>query len=426
MRLARLLDTTRRDGAGISLASLMARSVVALGVVFYSSITLAGHFFPDSRNSRLTMDWIVFMTLGSAATYLTVTRPVMKADHSRRRQLEAQQAVLVAQAEQHDFAAGLQDGFDMSETEQDAFALVARVLPQIHDGPAELLVADSSRAHLTRVASSTAGTPGCGVHTPSQCPAVRRGHVASFADSAAVSSCPRLAERGAGLSAVCVPVMILGAPMGVVHLTGPAGTLHSGQHQERISAIAVQAGLRIGALRATASTQLAASTDPLTGLLNRRSMTDRLQELSTSGRPFAIAFADLDSFKALNDTFGHATGDHALRLFSRILTTSVRPSELLCRYGGEEFVVVLPDCSADEAAPVVHRIREELRAAVARAGSDSPHFTASFGLADSSYSPDPLDVITAADRALLQAKREGKDRLIIADRPGVGVDLLID
>lgn len=426
MRLIQLLSTRRRDGSGLSFLSLMARSVTALGLVFYTSFTIATDLFPDSRHNRLILNWIVFMTIGSGATYLAVTRPVMAADRVRSSQLEAQQAVLIAQADQHDFAVGLQDGFDMSENEQDAFALVARVLPQVHDGPAELLVADSSRAHLTRVATSTGGTPGCGVRTPSQCPAVRRGHLASFADSAAVSSCPRLAERGPGLSAVCVPVLILGTPMGVVHLTAPVGTLAPGQHHEQITSLAVQAGQRIGALRATASTQLAASTDPLTGLLNRRSMTDRLQEIASAGRPFAVAFADLDSFKALNDTFGHATGDHALRLFSRILTSAVRASELVCRYGGEEFVIVLPDRSANEAAPVVHRIRDELRAAVARAGSDSPDFTASFGLADSSFAADPLDVITAADRALLQAKREGKDRLIIADRPGDKVDVMVD
>jgi diguanylate cyclase (GGDEF)-like protein len=426
VRVPQILGQNRRDGSGLNFPVLLGRSMVALGVVFYTSITVSEHVIPHSHEERLTLNLIVFMTVGAAVSYFMVTRPAMRADAQRRRELLDQQRLLLDQAKQHDFAAGLQDGFDMSETEQDAHDLVARILPDVHGGPAELLLADSSRAHLSRVAVSPAGTPGCSVRTPSQCPAVRRGHSVAFPDSAGVSSCPRLAERGPGHSALCVPVMILGAPMGVLHLTGPAETLRPGQHHERVESLAVQSGSRIGALRATASSQLAATTDPLTGLLNRRSMTDRLQELAASGRSFAVAFADLDSFKALNDTFGHATGDHALRLFARALKATTRESELVCRYGGEEFLVVLPDCGVDEAAPVVHRIRDELRAMTVLSGSGTPVFTASFGLADSTYAADPLDVITLADQALLQAKQEGKDRLIITDRPDAKLNSLVD
>jgi diguanylate cyclase (GGDEF)-like protein len=211
--------------------------------------------------------------------------------------------------------------------------------------------------------------------------------------------------------------MILGSPMGVLHTTGRAGALPAVDELSRVEALAVHSGARIGTLRATASTELAATTDPLTGLLNRRSLTDRLEQLTATGSGYAVAFADLDSFKALNDTYGHTVGDQALRLFAQTLRAVLRDSELICRYGGEEFVVVLPECTAEQAAPVVHRIREELRAATTRPDCPIPAYTASFGVADSTYALDATDVIDLADRALLQAKKEGKDRLILADRP---------
>ena len=386
----------------------------------YAAVSIASlHLFPREPAARVSVGVVLFLLFGAAVSYLVGARPALKVTQAQRRQLAVQQQVLTGQAEQHTFTAGLQDGFDMAETEADAHAIVARVLPHLHHGPAELLLADSSRAHLGLVAVSAAGAPGCSVRTPAQCPAVRRGHSTVFTDSDAVSACPRLAERGPGQGALCVPVMILGAPMGVLHLTGPAGSFHAAQEKTRVETVAVLAGARIGTLRATASTQLAAATDPLTGLLNRRSMADQLQQLAVTGQPYAVVFADLDSFKVLNDTYGHATGDHALRLFARTLTATLRDSEIICRYGGEEFLVVLPGCTAEQAAPVVHRLRDQLKTATAAAGAGTPTFTASFGLADSTYTADPVDVTALADTALLQAKAEGKNRLIIADRPGL-------
>jgi len=395
----------------------MVRSLAALSVVFVQATGFGLHFFPHDALARLVAGVLVFVGIGGPVSYLVAVRPAQKISLRTQQRMADQQAALTAQAEQHRFTASLQDGFDMAETEADAHAIVSRVLPLVHDGPAELLLADSSRAHLGRVAVSPSGTAGCSVATPAQCPAVRRGHTAEFDDSAALSACPRLAERGPGLAAVCVPVVILGAPMGVLHLTGPRDTFRIDDQRTRVEDVAVLAGARIGTLRATASTQLAATTDPLTGLLNRRSMADKLQQLAVTGQSYAIVFADLDSFKALNDTHGHATGDHALRLFSRTLTATLRDSEIVCRHGGEEFLVVLPTCTAEQAAPVVHRIREQLQIATSQAGAGTPVFTASFGLADSTYAADPVDVIALADAALLQAKKEGKDRLIIADRP---------
>lgn len=409
------------DGTRATTLLIIARAMVVTAAVIVAGAALGERLYPRDAPARWVVLVAVLVVGGTGACYLAAGRPVLLTDTAQRRSIAEQQAVLMLQAEQHEFAASLQEAFEMAETEADAVALVARAIPLVYEGPAELLLADSSRAHLNRVAVPVEGPAGCSVRIPGECPAVRRGHSITFDSSDSLAACPRLAERGPGLAARCVPVMILGSPMGVLHVVAPLDIPRVAGKADRLDSIAVVAGARIGALRATASTQLAAATDPLTGLLNRRSLTDRLQQLALAGTPYAVAFADLDSFKALNDTFGHATGDHALRLFARTLTGTLREDELVSRYGGEEFLVVLPGCGVDQAAPVVHRLRDRLRAATAEAGAASPAFTASFGLADSTYADDPLDVVACADEALLQAKHDGRDRLVIADRPGLRV-----
>jgi diguanylate cyclase (GGDEF)-like protein len=122
--------------------------------------------------------------------------------------------------------------------------------------------------------------------------------------------------------------------------------------------------------------------------------------------------ADLDHFKALNDSFGHETGDRALRLFARTMADTVRVQDIVARHGGEEFVIIFPRCSAREAAEVVDRVRAGLR--VALVTGEVPEFTCSIGVADAGPDESFHDVLRAADEALMGAKRSGRDRVLIA------------
>jgi diguanylate cyclase (GGDEF)-like protein len=129
--------------------------------------------------------------------------------------------------------------------------------------------------------------------------------------------------------------------------------------------------------------------------------------------PYVVACGDLDHFKQLNDTFGHDVGDRALRLFATVLRDSIRPNDLACRYGGEEFVVVIPDCSVDEAVSVVERVRTSLADGLST--GRLPSFTVSFGVASSRNAESFERVVSIADSALLQAKASGRDRVTVAD-----------
>ncbi len=172
-------------------------------------------------------------------------------------------------------------------------------------------------------------------------------------------------------------------------------------------------------LRAFARSEMQAKTDPLTGLLNRRSLEASARDLVDNGEHYVVAYADLDHFKVLNDVHGHDAGDRALRLFARVLRDSVRPSDIPARYGGEEFVVVLPDCGAADALLVMERVRNVL--AVAVADGAAPEFTVSVGVAESSISKTFSETIEAADTALLHAKATGRDRVVVAGGPDVVV-----
>jgi diguanylate cyclase (GGDEF)-like protein len=147
--------------------------------------------------------------------------------------------------------------------------------------------------------------------------------------------------------------------------------------------------------------------------LNRRSLQNTVRDLRNQGVGYALAYGDLDHFKMLNDTHGHEAGDQALRLFARVLGDSLRPNDIAAGYGGEEFVIVLPDCDTAVAIGVLERVRESL--ALALNAGRVPRFTVTFGVASSAYAPDFEAIVAIADQALLEAKAAGRNRVAVAD-----------
>jgi diguanylate cyclase (GGDEF)-like protein len=243
--------------------------------------------------------------------------------------------------------------------------------------------------------------------------AVRRGSAVVFDSSEELHACPKLRGRAEGpCSAVCVPVSFMGRALGVLHTTGPDGAPLPREKIAQLTTLAGQAGARIGTVRAFEKTQLQASTDGLTGLVNRRTLERQLRVLFKSGAPFALAIADLDNFKQLNDTHGHETGDRALRLFAQVAQDTLREVDSIARWGGEEFVIVLDGLDRFAAVPILDRVRERL--AKAHPG-ETPRFTVSFGVADSSQAAKLEELLAVADGGLYAAKDGGRDRAHIGD-----------
>ncbi len=164
-----------------------------------------------------------------------------------------------------------------------------------------------------------------------------------------------------------------------------------------------------------------AVTDGLTGLHNRRYLDTQLRTLfaraKVRGRPLTICITDIDRFKLVNDAYGHDAGDEVLKEFSGRIRSTVRGADLACRYGGEEFVVVMPDTTAEVAASVAERLRLmiEARPFQLRSGETPLMLTASMGIATLGPGVDtPEQLLKQADRALYEAKNSGRNRVVAA------------
>ncbi|MES2992926.1 MAG: GGDEF domain-containing protein [Pseudomonadota bacterium] len=170
-----------------------------------------------------------------------------------------------------------------------------------------------------------------------------------------------------------------------------------------------------------------ASRDDLTGLFNRRAALDRMRdELSVRGRSeplMSIALMDIDNFKGINDLHGHAVGDGVLRRFGESAQAAVRGGDLLARWGGEEFVLMMPATSPDQAVAAMHRVRQALQSASFDDLALDLTVTFSAGVADCSGSDDLEQAIARADASMYEAKRLGKNRVIaFRDKPPLRID----
>jgi diguanylate cyclase (GGDEF)-like protein len=174
-----------------------------------------------------------------------------------------------------------------------------------------------------------------------------------------------------------------------------------------LSNIALREKLRTQSLR-----------DPLTGLYNRRYMEDALERYVSlaerSGAATSVIMLDLDHFKALNDKHGHAKGDAVLRDVAAQLVGGLRPTDVVCRYGGEELLVILPDCGAEDACLRAEALRSRIE------GLSEVHdaaISASFGVSSiPEISTSAADLIPMADNALYSAKQQGRNRVVCATR----------
>ena len=158
-----------------------------------------------------------------------------------------------------------------------------------------------------------------------------------------------------------------------------------------------------------------ANTDPLTNVASRRYFERALSAAASRETIFAVIMLDLDRFKSVNDAYGHPAGDAVLRDLADVLRGSLRAMDMAGRYGGEEFVILLPGAASPEAAAVAERIRRALEQRPVRVGDYEINYTSSFGVADSTglgTEENSMKVVWWADEALLMAKRAGRNQVI--------------
>jgi len=267
------------------------------------------------------------------------------------------------------------------------------------------------------------------IFTPEQCWAFRRGRTHIHPGGSSALRCLHLVGDG---PSVCIPLIANGDTIGTLSLQEddplfPVSSPDPGSNGDSVArrnlladAVAEHISLAIANLNLREALRLQAVRDPLTGLYNRRYMQEFLErELHSARRkkrPLAVMMLDLDHFKRYNDNFGHAAGDKALAAIGETLIRCVRAEDIACRYGGEEFTLILPECSLAQATLRAEEIRKRLRDFPIQAnGQATDILTVSIGVAAFEETTDRVDLLLKfADDALYQAKRSGRDRVVTA------------
>jgi diguanylate cyclase (GGDEF)-like protein len=223
----------------------------------------------------------------------------------------------------------------------------------------------------------------------------------------------RAGEPVAGDASLELPLSAGRNDFGLLMLHGPA---FGPEERMTAASLASHAAVALENARLHRIVERQALVDGLTGLANRRHGENVLEaELARAerfGGPLTVVVADLDDFKDVNDRFGHLTGDSVLRDFGAVLRSTVRDVDLASRWGGEEFVLVLPGTDAEGGVHLAERVREQLRVrAILALDGTEIDVTASFGVASSAGRTSPEELLARADAALYEAKRAGKDRV---------------
>ncbi len=250
------------------------------------------------------------------------------------------------------------------------------------------------------------------------CWAMRRGQPHEVFDSHGGLVCLHFVDQPA-TGYLCVPLSVQGETLGLLCLIGaPEGASRGAVKQQLAVTMGEAIKLSLSNLRLREKLREQATLDVLTGLYNRRFLDESLaRELHRSLRqksPLCVAMLDLDHFKRFNDAFGHEAGDLLLREMGRVLRDNMRKSDVSCRYGGEEFVLVFPDSSLADTRLRVEQVRTLVRQLELRLGDQRlGKVTLSAGIVQAgAEGSTPGELLRAADEALYAAKQAGRDRVI--------------
>jgi diguanylate cyclase (GGDEF)-like protein/PAS domain S-box-containing protein len=260
---------------------------------------------------------------------------------------------------------------------------------------------------------------------PQACWSLRRGHPHWSSSGVACQHLP----TSSGLECICVPMVAQGNAIGVLHLEFQAATQpqrHSGlegfreSNQQLAISVASQIALSLASLQLRETLREQSIRDPLTRLFNRRFLEESLErELQLAKRKkqsIAIIFVDLDHFKRFNDTFGHDAGDMVLQALADLLRAFFRATDICCRFGGEEFAIILPESSAYDAAGRANALRCQVKSLRLQYKHESlGPLSLSAGVASFPEHASASDeLLKVADRSLYQSKASGRDLVTIA------------
>ncbi|MEH6459407.1 diguanylate cyclase [Chitinimonas sp. JJ19] len=282
-----------------------------------------------------------------------------------------------------------------------------------------------SRDLLERMVSWLSPASDTQLFEPLQCWAIRRGQIHEVSDCSKAPVCQHLQQDVTG-AYLCLPLMAGGEPVGILYLEAPAegGEPFSTGLRQLANALAEQVALAVTNMNLRENLRRQSIVDALTGLYNRRFLDETLQRelirANRLGTPLSVVMLDVDHFKRFNDTHGHEAGDLVLRHIAQFMQKSLRGSDLACRFGGEEFTLIMPETTPENAQAKCEELREQVSLLTIRLGGKPlPAVTISMGIASTpQHGERAEELIQAADAALYQAKHHGRNRVEVAGGEG--------
>ena len=315
-------------------------------------------------------------------------------------------------------------------TPEEVYAVVSRSARKLYANESGALYVHNGARNLVEAVAVWGEHPsGTEVFPPEECWALRRGRPHLAEDSSGGPFCQHVNQGLVGRS-LCIPMLAQGEALGVFCVLRvarehrpPAGWGECLAEAELNLAVtfAERIALALANLKLRETLRLQSFRDPLTGLFNRRymeeSMDRELRRAMRKQRSVGAIMIDLDHFKRMNDSFGHQAGDKILRALGRFLGNNVRAEDIACRYGGEEFMLLLPEATLDVTLQRAQRLREGFKHLnVPHRGGSLGTVTLSLGVAAfPDHGMTAEAILYAADRALYQAKAEGRDCVVVAE-----------
>lgn len=318
----------------------------------------------------------------------------------------------------------LTDMLQSCQTLDESWPIIGRSLASLFDNSFGTIYTyrDSGNALVQGIHWGQSDVPHLDTFSPDDCWALRLGRSWLYEPASRHPVCEHVTDNH-NEAYICVPMLADGKTLGILHIELPAQTEQKQMLADLTQAAAVRLALALSNIKLRQTLRNLSMRDVLTGLYNRRFVEEvfdnEIARCRRSNKPLSVLMVDVDHFKRFNDNYGHDAGDLVLKTMGGLLKKHFRKTDLPCRLGGEEFLVILPECDAEAANMLAETLRQKVsEQALLHQGKSLGSLTTSIGVASW---PNPFDdeslLINAADAALYAAKNAGRNQVRQAQLP---------
>ena len=385
-------------------------------------LDLAVHGVPLLLNGRVMGAYLIYEDVSEQIRATEIQRQHAQSLNTLVQELESR-------TRQLSYLSEMGSLLECSATVKEACAIVADSVLELFSGAAGALYLFKSSRNLIEAAAQW-GQPGVSEPTfqPDACWSLRRGKPHWTERSGSGISCAHLRQHPDTVS-LCVPMIAQGNTLGTLHLEfdrtseqhgdSSSKNVREGREQLAVSA-ASHIALSLASLQLRETLREQSIRDPLTRLFHRRFLEESLErELQLAARKhqsLTVLFLDLDHFKTFNDTFGHEAGDSVLQSLAQVFCSFFRTTDICCRYGGEEFAIILPESSAGDAFIRAEALRDEVKKLrLQYMKRPLGPVSISVGVATfPDHATNSSQLLATADRCLYESKTRGRDRVTVA------------